>query len=101
MGQLNETYQMLNDLIDENTKCFYRQEFPKGYEQLNNIINQLFLLTEQFRTVNTEAFKNYELLLNSKLIDIMTAISKKDVILLTDLLKYELMDILKECLEQL
>lgn len=88
--------------IDEITNYLYQQKQTEGYEKLNtvlvkimNVIDEIF----QYKVNNEIQFDEKQFL--AKLTEAMAAMEKKDMVLLSDILDYEIGNQLKEFADML
>lgn len=85
------------EMIDNVSDMFYKQRESQGYDMLNQLIGKLVNLTQSLgdRAENKEY--------NDKLIQCLSqalaALEEKDSVLLSDILSYDLVDLLKEIKE--
>lgn len=83
--------------IEQVTNYFYQQKNNEGYEKLMVLIDTLVLLTQHFAVLagRPEIVDINNKLLNS-LNDATEALVNKDNILLADILRYDIADVLNE-----
>jgi len=96
MGDLKKEIVNAIELINATTELFYQDKKEQGYDKLGltlseliPVINQIIEYKGQNNSIDVNEAKLVELLSNA-----MNAMEKKDVILLSDILKYELIDTL-------
>jgi hypothetical protein len=89
--------------IEQTTGFFYQQKYQEGYQLLDNTLNSLSVLMDQISVYSSEnnEIKIEEQRLNSILSEAMKALEQSDTILLSDILKYELEEILEEYMDGL
>lgn len=79
---------------DNITKCFYGQNDKEGFEKLNFLFGDISILVSQILS-DIRLLDNINLIekeLNTLLFQLMRAIEERDTVLLTDTLKYELLE---------
>lgn len=86
----------LNELINGLTDCFYQQKITEGYSKLEVMYPKLILIIDEIGLLEknndiVESINNITDILNNTL----QVLEKKDYILLSDILKYDLMAELK------
>lgn len=84
--------------IDNTTELFYQQKSSAGYKFLEEIIGELINLNDKFSGLQNDGFNiNIDIdKLNNILSEAMAALEKRDTILLSDILNYELKELLIE-----
>jgi len=83
------------DSIDKVTKLFYQQKREEAYDQLDSMLVSLIKTTDILGK-NKEIHDYNENEINIGLTKAMRAMEDKDYILLSDILRYEIMEILKK-----
>lgn len=87
------------EMIDNVSDMFYKQRELQGYDMLNQLIGKLVKLTQSLGD-GTENKEN-----NDKLIECLSqalvALEEKDSVFLSDILSYDLVDLLKEIKESM
>ena len=92
MKTIKDHIRELNEQIEELTDCFYQQKIEDGYEKLEKLYPYLISIIDELNELeNKNEFNvNISNILN-KLKDTMLALENKDIILLSDIMKYELL----------
>ena len=82
--------------IEETTVCFYQNKISEGYQRLDdtlvrlsNLMNEIALYREQGNEIEIN-----EREIVTRLTEAMNALEQKDTLLLSDILEYEIKDIL-------
>lgn len=96
MKTIKDDIRELNEQIEELTNCFYQQKIEEGYEKLDNLYPFLLSIIDELNKLNelenkNEFSENLSNILN-KLKETMLALENKDIILLSDIMKYELLN---------
>ncbi|WP_313131388.1 hypothetical protein [Anaerocolumna sp.] len=101
MRELQDVIKDSIQSIDQTTKLFYQQKTKEGYEELESTLNFLantmdgiFTYIKAGKNIGADENKLVQLLTDS-----MNAMEKKDTILLSDILQYELKELLENILE--
>jgi CHAT domain-containing protein len=102
MNLKNEIYEVLQ-IIEQTTALFYQQKNKEGYQALDQTLNRLIQTIDtiyRFQIENNQIYieKNA---LNTVLEKAMTAIEQGDMILLSDILIFELEHMLLQCYENI
>ncbi len=92
MESIKESYISLEKKINDVITDFYEQNPKSGFSKLDLVIEKILLLINQIRQENENTYKENERELNDLFQEIMAALGNKDVILISDLLKYELLN---------
>ena len=89
--------------IDETTTDFYQQKTDEGYKSLDITLELLILGINHILEYNSEnnGIKIDEQQLNNLLTEAMKAIESKDVILLSDILQYDIKELFEDILKTL
>lgn len=92
MKALQESIDAVIKKIDENTNLFYQNKKSNGYEELNetlqiisNVIDEVLSYEQKILGEKVSEIKLVEILS-----DAMTALEKRDALLLSDILVYDL-----------
>lgn len=97
-----EIIQNINNNIERVTDLFYKQKHQEGYVEFITLIDDIFELLNAVASSNTEEeCKALDQKLRGTLMEAMEALTKKDHILLADILKYDIKDLLNEILDKL
>lgn len=93
MNELQILFHNTGNSIDEVVNCFYQQNNKDGFEKLDNVIVNISNLTLQIlqAVAGTDDQVVIERDINNLLIQLMNAMENLDVVLISDLLKYELL----------
>ncbi len=90
------------DVIDEMTTYFYQQQDELGYVKLDIALNHIEgILVKLIEMKQQNVIELEEAVILNNLNNAMVALGKKDTILLSDILKYEVYQQLQTVLEQL
>lgn len=93
---INET---LND-IEQVTENFYQQKQSEGYLGLVKIIDSLVRMTDYISNIEkTAVIAENNILIMNALQDATEALANKDSVLLADILKYDISDVLEHLLD--
>jgi hypothetical protein len=93
---INET---LKD-IEQITENFYQQKQSEGYLGLVKIIDSLVRITDYLSSIEkTAVIAENNILIMNALQDATEALANKDSVLLADILKYDISDVLKHLLD--
>jgi|SRR5690606_22841012 hypothetical protein len=98
----DEITQVLNK-IDTTTELFYQNRQQEGFEALFEIINLLSVIIDKIGKDQADghAIPLQTEKLNGILLEALGALEQKDTVLLSDILKYELVEALEECRRKL
>ncbi len=88
--------EIIND-INDVSDMFYKQKEFMGYDMLYQLIDKLIKFTQILGS--KEENKEYNDKLMQCLSQALAALEQKDIILLSDILSYDLVDLLKEIKE--
>lgn len=82
----------LSMMIDELTDCFYQQDLTKGYDKLEKLYPKLTTIIDELGILvnKNSVSENINNVLNN-LSNSLQALECRDFILLSDILKYDLM----------
>jgi molecular chaperone GrpE (heat shock protein) len=84
------------DSIEQVADLFYQQKDKDGYEILEGTLNLLVLLFDKLVNNKDVLVNISEEQFNANLAEAMRALEKKDTILLADILKYEIGEMLND-----
>ncbi|MCH5267644.1 MAG: hypothetical protein J1E62_04790 [Lachnospiraceae bacterium] len=100
MAELKEQIQQIEQQIETVSELFYQQKNAEGYSQLESIIVNVAKVVETVYTANPDDAAVMEKInkLTSVLQETMESMEDKDTILLADMLKYELPEVLQSLL---
>lgn len=101
MINIREFIIQAKDLIELATDYFYQQNNDEGYNYLNKLINILIEITNEISNLKSKelsvGIEDKQLL--STLSEALEALEKKDFILLSDILNYDMNELLDAILE--
>lgn len=85
--------------IDETTALFYQQKNKEGYQMLDPTLKSIMTVVNMIFTIKTEInqIQIDEQKLNTVLGNAMKAIERGDTILLSDILHFDLRNMLDNC----
>lgn len=99
MESLKDIIETAIKAIEGNARLFYQQKSQEGFAELDSTLNILMQAINQ--VLNYQSGKDEKLadeqLLNLILTQAMKAMEDKDIVLLADILVYEINQILEEC----
>lgn len=97
MAELKEQIQQLEQQIDTVSELFYQQKDSEGYSQLDAVVVNVAKVIETVYTANPGDEAAIEKIdkLTTVLHETMGAMEDKDTILLADMLKYEILEVLQ------
>lgn len=86
--------------IEKTTELFYQQKIDEGYKELNHT---LIMLTDTMNHIFTYKAEGYDIGVEEDhlvqvLTEAMNALEMKDVILLSDIMQYDLKELLEKVL---
>ena len=103
MDTLQKSLDIAIERIDENTKLFYQNKTQIGYKELDETLRLIGIFIDEYLKYQedlgvdkTDETKLIEILSNA-----MNALEQQDGLLLSDILQYELMEMLIEIRETL
>lgn len=82
--------------IDEVTELFYQQKDKEGYVKFEETLNFLVLILDSMENDKEGNFNIDHQGFNEKLVEAMKALEEKDTVLLADILKYEISEMLDD-----
>lgn len=90
-------------LIEQTTNLFYQQKKEEGYKILEKTLTVISLTVIQILDYNSKGQKLIfdESKFNIELSKALQALEKKDLILVSDILKYEIEDMFEECIKEI
>ncbi len=96
MEKLKENIKNIIDAIEVTTNLFYQQKNQEGFTELEGIIYLLNNMTNRVSEFELEGnYVNIDIVkINQILTDAMNALENLDTILLSDILNYELKEML-------
>lgn len=101
MVQMIREYKNYRESVEVITTLFYQQNHKVGFEKINDLL--IIISNLITRVVEYQQRENLKLIndedLNSHLTKIMLAIEKKDIVVLSDLLRFEFMEYLENSLK--
>lgn len=103
MEEIKDKINEIIENIDNTTILFYQQKIEEGYIQLNTalgLIAQEIICLYQYKKENNQ-LEIDENRLNMMLTEAMQAMENKDLILLADILQYDLKEIFQNILNTL
>ncbi len=81
--------------IEQTTDYFYKQKNQEGYRVLIDVIDDLILLTAELKELeHSETIQTLQGALAQSLQEITEAMLQKDTILIADMMKYDIIDLL-------
>ena len=92
---------VINDL-DSIVEMFYQQKVQEAYSELNTALGKIMEITEvvqNYTAQNSDKEINMDILLNA-LKETLSAMEERDVVLVADVLKYEVIEKLNDIAEQ-
>ena len=93
---------VINDL-DSIVEMFYQQKVQEAYSELNTALGKILEITEvvqNYTAQNSDKEINMDILLNA-LKETLSAMEERDVVLVADVLKYEVIEKLNDIAEQI
>lgn len=93
---------VINDL-DSIVEMFYQQKVQEAYSELNTALGKIMEITEvvqNYTAQNSDKEINMDILLNA-LKKTLSAMEERDVVLVADVLKYEVIEKLNDIAEQI
>lgn len=93
---------VINDL-DSIVEMFYQQKVQEAYSELNTALGNIMEITEvvqNYTAQNSDKEINMDILLNA-LKETLSAMEERDVVLVADVLKYEVIEKLNDIAEQI
>jgi hypothetical protein len=93
---------VINDL-DSIVEMFYQQKVQEAYSELNTALGKIMEITEvvqNYTAQNSDKEINMDILLNA-LKETLSAMEERDVVLVADVLKYEVIEKLNDIAEQI
>lgn len=93
---------VINDL-DSIVEMFYQQKVQEAYSELNTALGKIMEITEvvqNYTAQNSDKAINMDILLNA-LKETLSAMEERDVVLVADVLKYEVIEKLNDIAEQI
>ncbi|BCN32551.1 hypothetical protein [Anaeromicropila herbilytica] len=103
MATVRKTIEDSLKLIDEITEHLYKQEVTLGYQKLNTAITTIteaINLIFEYKKINPD-FELDEKKIVDTFTEALNAMEAKDIILLADILQYEITEQFNEILEQI
>lgn len=89
-------YGLVEAEIDEIVNLFYKQKEDEGFTALNKLWDKLEEIINALSSLNFPDERSKAISeINDLLVRLLTAIEKKDIIIITDILKYEFMNYLR------
>lgn len=103
MKALQESVDAVIKKIDENTNLFYQNKKNNGYEKLNETLRLISDVIDDILSYEHKLLgkKVSEKKLVEILSDAMTALEKRDELLLSDILQYDLKEVFVQYKESL
>lgn len=103
MKVLQESIDAVIKRIDENTNLFYQNKKNNGYEELNETLRLISDVIEEILSYEQRIFgkKVSEQKLVGILSDALNALEKRDELLLSDVLQYDLKELFVQYQESL
>lgn len=88
----------LLDITDKTTILFYKQDEKKGFQMLEETVIKLTIAIESILLYKSQVNREIidEELLNKVLADLTNAIGDRDIILISDILEFEVKKMLQE-----
>ena len=93
---------VINDL-ESIVEMFYQQKVQEAYSELNTALGKIMEITEvvqNYTAQNSDKEINMDILLNA-LKETLSAMEERDVVLVADVLKYEVIEKLNDVAEQI
>ena len=93
---------VINDL-DSIVEMFYQQKVQEAYSELNTALGKIMEITEvvqNYTAQNSDKEINMDIFLNA-LKETLSAMEERDVVLVADVLKYEVIEKLNDIAEQI
>ena len=93
---------VINDL-DSIVEMFYQQKVQEAYSELNTALGKIMEITEvvqNYTAQNSDKEINMDILLNA-LKETLSAMEERDVVLVADVLKYEVIEKLNDIAVQI
>lgn len=95
-GNKNYNCSLMEAEIDEIVNLFYRQQEDEGFTALNKLWDKLEEIIIVLSSINLPDERSKAISeINDLLARLLTAIEKKDIIIITDILKYEFINYLR------
>ena len=96
MDSIKEIIKYVIDKIEITTNLFYQQKNQEGFTQLTGIIDSLYTIINRVNELELEGkHVNIDVInMNKILTEAMNALESKDTVLLSDILNYELAEML-------
>jgi hypothetical protein len=103
MEQLKDNIENALQVVEKTAALFYQQKVQEGYERLDTALQCLIFTMNLI--VAYQADRNEEIadedLMNTALTEAMKAMEQKDIVLLADILIYEVNGLLEESLRRI
>ncbi len=81
--------------IEMTTDCFYQQKNQQGYKILISVIDDLMIIAAELKNIEeNEAVQTLKIELAQRLQEITEAMLQKDTILIADMMKYDIIELL-------
>ncbi|MGN6710162.1 hypothetical protein [Anaerocolumna jejuensis] len=93
--RLNEDNLILESAVDEIVSCLYRQDESEGFDKLQNLLPAIENTIENYLLASNDDRSVVSERINSILFQLLSAMEKRDIIVMADILKYELISCLK------
>lgn len=90
-----EIIRRINDKIGKVTDLFYKQKSQEGYQEFIGLIDEIYEFLNMIENMNSqEDCKAIDAKLRNSLIEAVEAMTNKDSVLLADILKYEVVELI-------
>lgn len=90
----------LEEKIDLASDLFYKQKNAEGYQLLVGVIDGLMAITSDLKAAEqNECMLAFQRKFAERLQEITEAMLQKDTILIADMMKYDIMELLDELME--
>lgn len=90
----------LKEKIDLASDLFYKQKNTEGYQILVGVIDGLMAITSDLKAAEqNESMLTFQREFTERLQEITEAMLQKDTILIADMMKYDIMELLDELME--
>lgn len=92
--RINENDSILESAINEIVSCLYRQDESEGFDKLQNLLPAIENTIEGYLQACNDDKSLVSEKINNILLQLLSAMEKRDIIVIADILKYELINYL-------